>query len=79
MKKIQAIKILSELDRRGIYVFTKGDLAKAFPEEQDKTLIIKRTRSIKGRSLRLASKEAAVQDLKRSGRNVNMINSKEIT
>lgn len=36
MKKIDALKALQGLDRRGIYVLTKGDLAKLFPEEQEK-------------------------------------------
>jgi predicted transcriptional regulator of viral defense system len=38
MKKSEALKALQELDQRGIYVLTKGDLAKAFPGEQDKAL-----------------------------------------
>jgi len=36
MKKIDALKALQDLDRRGIYVLTKGDLEKLFPEEQEK-------------------------------------------
>jgi len=38
MQKHQALKVLQELDTRGIYVLTTGDLAKAFPEEKDKAL-----------------------------------------
>jgi predicted transcriptional regulator of viral defense system len=38
MKKIDALKTLQSLDRRGVYVLTKGDLAKAFPGEQAKAL-----------------------------------------
>jgi predicted transcriptional regulator of viral defense system len=177
MDKMQAINMLAQLDRRGIYVLTKGDLAKAFPDEQAKTLekslqrlvtdgilqrvsrgiyvnpaaksktgnviediaavlrrghftyltlesmlseygvisqvpvhritlmttgangiydtqygtiefthtkrrpaeIIKRTIVAQGRPLRLATKEAAVKDLLRSGRNVNMMDLKEIS
>ncbi len=176
MDKMQAINVLTELDRRGVYVLTKGDLAKAFSDERVKTLekslqrlvadgilqrvskgiyvnpvaksktgnviediaavlrrghftyltlesmlseygvisqvpvrritlmttgasgiydtqygtiefthtkrrpaeIIKRTITAKGRPLRLATKEAAVKDLVRSGRNVNMMDLKEI-
>lgn len=38
MKKMQLIKKLSELDRRGVYVFTRGDMAKLFPEESTKSM-----------------------------------------
>lgn len=38
MNKIDAIKKLQELDRLGVYVFTKADIGKAFPEEQEKAL-----------------------------------------
>lgn len=36
MNKMDAIHKLAELDRRGVYVLTKGDLAKAFPAEKEK-------------------------------------------
>lgn len=36
MNKVDAIKTLATLDRLGVYVFSKGDLAKAFPEEREK-------------------------------------------
>ncbi len=38
MKKIDAIKSLRALDQRGVYVFSHGDIAKMFPEEQEKAL-----------------------------------------
>lgn len=38
MKKIEALNALKNLDRHGVYVLTKGDLAKAFPDEQEKAL-----------------------------------------
>lgn len=38
MNKIEAIKTLAALDHLGVYVFSKGDLAKAFPYEKDKAL-----------------------------------------
>ena len=38
MKKIDAIKALQNLDKRGIYVLTRSDLAKMFPNEQEKAL-----------------------------------------
>lgn len=177
MNKMQAIKTLADLDRRGVYVLTKGDLAKAFSTEQEKALekslqrlvsdgivqrvtrgvyinpmaksktsrvvediaavlrrghysylsresmlseygvisqvpmrritlmttgtggvydtpygtiefthtkrrpaeIIRRTVTVKDRPLRLATKEAAVRDLVRSGRNVNMMDVMELT
>lgn len=36
MKKVDALKALKDLDRRGIYVLSKGDLEKLFPEEKEK-------------------------------------------
>jgi hypothetical protein len=38
MKRLQAIRVLSEWASRGRYVFTKHDLAKLFPLDQPKTL-----------------------------------------
>lgn len=176
MKRMDAFKALQSLDQRGVYVLTKGDFAKLFPEEQEKALekslqrlvndgllervskgvyvnptahskkgnvvedialalrracfsyvsmesmlseygvisqvpvrritimttgakgvydtpygtiefthtkrrpaeIIKRTTVNKNRPLRVALKEAAVQDLRRAGRNTNMMISEEI-
>lgn len=40
--------------------------------------IIQRTVAVKGRPLRLATKAAAVKDLVRAGRNVNMIDMMEL-
>ncbi len=37
--------------------------------------LIQRTRNVKGRPLRIATKQAAVADLRRAGRNVNMIDT----
>lgn len=36
MKKMAALKALRDVDRHGVYVFSKGDLEKLFPEEQEK-------------------------------------------
>ena len=177
MNKIDAIKKLTSLDRLGVYVVTKGDLAKAFPQEKEKSFekslqrlvsdgilqrvakgvylnalakskkgqvvediaavlrrghfsyvtresmlseygvisqvplsritlmttganglyetpygtiefthtkrrpaeLIKRTRNVQGRPLRIATRQAAVADLRRAGRNVNMIDATELT
>jgi len=177
MNKIDAINKLAALDRFGVYVVTKGDLAKAFSQEKDKSLekslqrlvsdgilqrvakgvyvntlakskkgpvvediaavlrrghfsyvtresmlseygvisqvplsritlmttgangvyetpygtiefthtkrrpaeLIQRTRTVKGRPLRIATRQAAVADLRRAGRNVNMIDATELT
>lgn len=38
MKKIEAINALKALDHKGIYVLTRSDIAKMFPEEQEKAL-----------------------------------------
>ena len=38
MNRIEAINKLAALDRVGVYVFSKSDLAKAFPEEKEKAL-----------------------------------------
>lgn len=176
MKKMEAIHKLAELDRLGVYVLTKGDLAKAFPAEREKAFekslqrlvsdgilqrvtkgtyvnsmaksikgnviediaavlrrghysylsresmlseygvisqvpmsritlmttgangvydtpygtiefthtkrrpaqLIRRTVGVKGRPLRLATREAALNDLVRAGRNVNMIDIEEL-
>ena len=37
MTKIDAINKFAALDLMGVFVFTKGDLAKAFPEEKEKS------------------------------------------
>jgi predicted transcriptional regulator of viral defense system len=36
MKKVAALKALQDLDKHGAYVFSKGDLEKLFPNEQEK-------------------------------------------
>lgn len=36
MNRMEAIHKLAALDRVGVYVLTKGDLAKAFPDEKEK-------------------------------------------
>lgn len=38
MRKTAAIKVFSEWDARGRYVYTLGDLAKLFPEDNPRTL-----------------------------------------
>ena len=38
MNKIDAANKLAALDRVGVYVLSKGDLAKAFPQEKEKAL-----------------------------------------
>lgn len=38
MKKIDALRALKDLDRRGIYVLNKADLGKLFPDEEEKAL-----------------------------------------
>ncbi len=38
MKQADALKALRGLDRCGIYVLSKGDLGKLFPDEEEKTL-----------------------------------------
>ena len=38
MNKMDALKALRGLDRRGIYVLTKSDLEKLFPDEEEKAL-----------------------------------------
>jgi hypothetical protein len=41
--------------------------------------LIRRTVSIKGRTLRIATKQAAISDLFRSGRNINMIDAEQVS
>lgn len=38
MKLTDALKTLNDLDRQGIYVFSRGDIEKMFPNEKEKTL-----------------------------------------
>ncbi|MBB5201827.1 hypothetical protein HNR39_003685 [Glaciimonas immobilis] len=38
MKKIELIRKLSELDRRGVYVMARRDIEKLFPEEGEKAM-----------------------------------------
>ena len=38
MKQIELIRKLAELDRHGIYVFSRRDVEKLFPEEPDKAM-----------------------------------------
>ena len=38
MRTTEALNVLRPLDRRGIYVLTKGDVEKLFPDEAEKTL-----------------------------------------
>ena len=38
MKMTDAIKVFKELDQRGMYLFSKSDLEKMFPDEKEKTL-----------------------------------------
>jgi predicted transcriptional regulator of viral defense system len=38
MKVIDLIHRLAELDRKGVYILTKGDIEKLFPNEEQKTL-----------------------------------------
>lgn len=38
MKKIQAIQIIRDFDKQGRFVFSKQDLSKLFPEDNQKTL-----------------------------------------
>lgn len=38
MKTSEAVEVLHQLDERGMYVFTKKDLAKFFPSEKAKTV-----------------------------------------
>ena len=38
MTKIELIRRLAELDRRGIYVLSKRDIEKLFPDEGDKAM-----------------------------------------
>lgn len=66
MDKMHAINTLTELDRRGVYVLTKGDLAKAFPDEQAKTLEKSLQRLVADGILQRVSKGIYVNPLARS-------------
>lgn len=56
MNRIELIQELRRMDRVGVYVFTRGDLAKLFPDESDKTLEKSLGRMVKSGLLVRASK-----------------------
>lgn len=68
MKKMDAIRKLSVLDRHGVYVLTKGDLVKAFPDEKEKALEKSLQRLVADGVLQRVTKGIYVNMLARSRR-----------
>ena len=68
MNKAEAIRKLSMLDRAGVYVFTKGDLAKVFPDEKEKALEKSLQRLVADNILERVAKGVYVNSLARSGK-----------
>lgn len=68
MKKMDAIRKLSELDRHGVYVLTKGDLVKAFPDEKEKAFEKSLQRLVADGVLQRVAKGIYVNMLARSRR-----------
>lgn len=66
MKKTTAIQKLAELDRVGVYVLTKGDLAKAFPLEGDKAFEKSLQRLVADGILQRVAKGVYINPLARS-------------
>lgn len=66
MNKAEAIRKLSMLDRAGVYVFTKGDLAKVFPDEKEKALEKSLQRLVADNILERVAKGVYVNSLARS-------------
>lgn len=63
--------------RKGIYKTIYGVIEFTHTKRTVKD-ILENTIKIKERPLRIASKEAALRDLKRVGRNMNLINREEL-
>lgn len=68
MNKIDAINTLAALDRLGVYVFSKGDLAKAFPDEKEKAFEKSLQRLVSDGILQRVAKGVYVNTLARSKR-----------
>lgn len=66
MKKTAAIQKLAELDRVGVYVLTKGDLAKAFPLEGGKAFEKSLQRLVTDGILQRVAKGVYINPLARS-------------
>ena len=63
--------------RKGIYNTIYGVIEFTHTKRTVKD-ILESTSKVNGRPLRMASKEAALRDLKRVGRNMNLINPEEL-
>ena len=75
MKKVEAILTLAALDRYGVYVLTKRDLAKAFPLENEKAFEKSLQRLVKDGILQRVAKGVYVNPMAKSqkGRTVEDI------
>ena len=68
MKKIEAINKLITLDQHGVYVLTRGDLAKAFPNEKEKAFEKSLQRLVADGILERVARGVYVNSLARSKR-----------
>lgn len=66
MKKIQAIQIIRDFDKKGKFVFTKQDLHKLFPEDNSKTFDEGLNRLVKDRLLIRACRGVYVNEYAQS-------------
>lgn len=66
MKKIEAIHIIREFDKKGKYVFTKHDLAKLFSHDNPKTLDEGLARLVKAGLIQRACRGVYVNDYAQS-------------
>ena len=66
MKRLELMQQLSALDREGVYVFSKGDFEKMFPDEQDKAFEKSLQRMVSDGILVRACKGIYVNPLARS-------------
>lgn len=62
MKKLEAIRVLREFDKKGKYVFTKHDMAKLFPHDSPKALNVSLNRLVKARLIKRAFNGIYVND-----------------
>lgn len=68
MKRIEAINKLAMLDRYGVYVLTRSDLAKAFPAEKEKAFEKSLQRLVADGILERVTKGVYINSLARSKR-----------
>jgi predicted transcriptional regulator of viral defense system len=78
MNKVDALKALKTLDQQGLYVFTKGDLAKLFSNESEKAFEKSLQRLVTSGILERASKGVYVNCFASSKKNTTLENIAQV-